>query len=210
MVVLFFDMSLVLSLNANQYHLEYKYMDILLTSSVSWSSAHSKLVSQAQKALFAIYTYQVPIGYFSVVDSFKMFDTMVKSILSYASQIWGYEYVNTIESVHNKFCINILYVRRTTNTCMVLGDCGRLPLCTTYSINCARYWCNLLTMPSHRHPKQRSLLYKYGLSFVWISQNVDDVSAFTRMFKQKVVNFCTLDKQAAIETSSGCYHYKYL
>jgi len=68
MVVLFFDISLVLSLNANQYHLEYKYMDILLTSSVSWSSAHSKLVSQAQKALFAIYTYQGPFGYFSVAD----------------------------------------------------------------------------------------------------------------------------------------------
>lgn len=73
------------------------------------------------------------------------------AILCYASQIWGYEYLDTIETIYNKFCKSILYV---CNTCMVLGECGRLPLCTTYYINCIRYWCNLLTMPSHRHPKQ--------------------------------------------------------
>ena len=48
---------------------EYKYMGILLTSSLSWSSAHSKLVSQAQRALFAIKAYQKPFGDFSAIDS---------------------------------------------------------------------------------------------------------------------------------------------
>ena len=80
---------------------------------------------------------------------------------------------------------------------MVLGECGRLPLCTTYYISCIRYWCKLLTMPSHRYPKQcyiilkslddagkncwatkiKSLLYKYGFGFIWISQDVGDVNA---------------------------------
>jgi len=86
------------------------------------------------------------------------FGSMVKPILYYASQIWGYAYmyVYTIKSVHNRFCkIFIMYnVRRTTDTCIVLGECGRLPLCTIYYINCIRYWCKLLTMPSHSFPKQ--------------------------------------------------------
>jgi len=30
---------------------------------------------------------------------------------------------------------------------------------------------------------------------------------FARMFKHRVVNYCTLDWQTAIETSSRCYHY---
>jgi len=127
-----------------------------------------------------------------------IFDLMVKPILCYASQIWGYEYVDTIESIHNKYCKSILHVRRTTNTCMVRGECGRLPLCTTYYINCIRYWCNLLAMPLHRHPKHcynmlkslddagrncsatkiKTLLYKYGFSFIWISQDVGDTNAF--------------------------------
>jgi len=110
---------------------------------------------------------------------------------------------------------------------MVRGECGRLPLCTSYYINCIRYWCNLLTMPLHRHLKQcynmlkslddagrncwatkiRTLLYKYGFSFIWISQDVGDTSAFIRMFKHRVVNYCTLDWQAALDTWSRCDHY---
>jgi len=31
--------------------------------------------------------------------------------------------------------------------------------------------------------KIRTLLYKYGFSFVWISQDVGDANAFIRMFK---------------------------
>jgi len=69
-------------------------MGILLTSSLSWSFAHSKLVSQAQRALYAIKAYQKPFGYISAIDSFKIFYSMVKPIICYASQIWGYEYVN--------------------------------------------------------------------------------------------------------------------
>jgi len=52
----------------------------------------------------------------------------------------------------------------------------------------------------------RSLLCKYGFSFVCISQGVGDVNAFIRMFKHRVVNYCTLDWQAAIGTSSRCDH----
>jgi hypothetical protein len=42
----------------------YKYMGLLLTPKLSWSSAHDKLASQAQKALFAIRNYQKPFGFF--------------------------------------------------------------------------------------------------------------------------------------------------
>jgi len=55
--------------------------------------------------------------------------------------------------------------------------------------------------------KIRTLLYKYGFSFIWISQDVGDTNAFIRMFKHRVVNCCTLDWQAALGTSSRCDHY---
>jgi len=56
---------------------EYKYTGVLLTSSLSLSSA--QLVSQAQRDVFAIKAYQRPFSYFSGVDSFKILYTMVKS-----------------------------------------------------------------------------------------------------------------------------------
>ena len=116
--------------------------------------------AQAQRAIFAVRNYQKPFGHFHAADVFKIFDTMIKPILCYGSQVWGYEYCSTIESVQNKFCRQFLHVRSTTNTCMVLGDCGRLPICVAYFTNCIRYWCKLLTMPSNRFPRQCYLMLK--------------------------------------------------
>jgi len=61
--------------------------------------------------------------------------------------------------------------------------------------------------PSENKTKIRTLLYKYGFSFIWISQDVGDINAFIRMFKHRVFNYCTLDWQAALDTSSRCDHY---
>jgi len=57
---------------------------------------------------------------------------------------------------------------------MVLGECGRLPLCTTYYINCIRYWCKLLTMPPQKHPKQCYNMLESLLDH--FSTNMDSVS----------------------------------
>jgi len=117
------------------------------------------LQAMMNRSVFQFYclftnAYQIRFGWFSIADSFKYFYSMVKPVLCYASQIWGYECVEPINL--DKFCKNILFERLTTcnNTCLVLGEYGRLPLCTTYYINCIQYWCNLLTMPSHRYLKQ--------------------------------------------------------
>ena len=102
-------------------------MGLLFTPKLSWNAAHDKLSSQAQKAIFSIYSYKTTFGNFPIKELFLLFDSMVKPILCYGSQIRGYEYVNTIETVQNKFCKRNLRVRKNTNTCIALGECGRLP-----------------------------------------------------------------------------------
>jgi len=48
---------------------------------------------------FAIKSYQKPLGYFSAIDSFKIFLFNGQTYTCcYASQIWGYEYVDRIGS----------------------------------------------------------------------------------------------------------------
>ena len=110
-------------------------MGILLTLSMLWPSAHFKLVSQTQ------------IPFFSVVDSLKIF---VMHFKFGAMSMWiRYNLLIII-------FVKVFNVRRTSHTCIVLDECCRLPMGTSYYnyINCIRYWCNLLNMPSHRHPKQ--------------------------------------------------------
>ena len=89
----------------------YKYMGLLFTPSLSWMSAQQKLVSQAQKAIFAIFKYQKPFGRFNIKQQFQLFDSMIKPILCYGSQIWGVKYSKDIESVQNTFCCKYLGVK---------------------------------------------------------------------------------------------------
>ena len=138
----------------------YKYMGLIFTPSLSWKLALDKLAAQAQKAIFSVNNFQRPFGYFQPFEMFKIFDSMIKPILCYGSQVLGYEYVHAIETVHTTFCKKFLQLNKNTNNCIVLGECGRHPLCVNYFTNCISYWCNLLQMPTHRYPRNCYLLLK--------------------------------------------------
>ena len=90
----------------------YKYMGVCFTPSLSWASTHTKLGIQAKKSILSIKQYQKSFGYFPIKEYFKLFDALVKPVLCYASQVWGYCYVDTIESVQNDFCKRYLCVKK--------------------------------------------------------------------------------------------------
>ena len=65
----------------------------------------------------------------------------------------GTEYSDIIESVHFNFCKYFLGVNNSVNNAVAIGECGRLPLCLTYFINCIKYRCKLLHMPNSSYPQ---------------------------------------------------------
>ena len=69
---------------------KYKYMGVHFTSTLSWSSTHKQLAIQALKAILTIKQYAKPFGYFPTNEYFKLFDSIIKPILCYSSQVWGY------------------------------------------------------------------------------------------------------------------------
>ena len=60
---------------------------------------------------------------------FKLFDSMVKPILCYGAEIWGYEFKNRIEQVHVRFCRKYCNLLRKTSKVFALGECGRISHC---------------------------------------------------------------------------------
>lgn len=178
-------------------------MGLLFTPKLSWSKAKRKLAGQAKKAIFCIRNYQRTFGYFKHDEIFRLFDSMVKPILCYASEVWGVEYSSVIESVHFEFCRYFLGVNSSVNNSVALGECGRLPLCVSYYTNSVKYWCKLLQMSNNRYPKNcykmlkaldemgrdnwvskiRVLLYSYGFGYVWVMQDVGDVRIFILQFR---------------------------
>ena len=161
-------------------------MGLIFTPTLSWTAAKTKLASKARKAIFSIKQYQKPFGYFSLAEMFQLFYSTVVPILTFGSEIWGFAHSDIIERSQIEFCRYILGLNSTTNTSMVLGECGRLPLCIHYFSKCVRYQCQILRMPHYRYPlncykmlkdidisgrrtwatEVKELLFIYGFGFV--------------------------------------------
>ena len=206
----------------------YKYMGILFTPKLAWTAAKQKLSCQARKAIYAIKNYERPFGNFLHKEMFKMFDSMVTPILTFGSEIWGFEYSSVIEQVQNQFCKEFIGVNSTVNNSMALGECGRLPLCTIYHVKCITYWCKLLSMPNNRYPKNcykmlksqddigrvnwatkvKELLFKYGFGFIWMSQEIGDIKWFISEFRQRITDCMSQCWHNDMINSTRCDLYK--
>jgi hypothetical protein len=58
----------------------------------------------------------------------ELFDALVKPILLYGSEVWGFQNMVNIERVHLKFMKRILAVNKSTTSSMVYGELGRMSL----------------------------------------------------------------------------------
>ena len=207
----------------------YKYMGLLYTPKLSWTKAKLKLAAQARKSVGAIKSFQSTYGYFQLEEYFKLFDSMVKPILLYASEIWGSQFADVIENVQVQYCKSFLGVGPTVNDCMALGECGRLPLCTEYYLKIIKYWCKLLQMAPNRYPRNcylmlkqhddigrvnwatsvKNLLYRYGFGYAWIYQDIGNVNLFLTIFKQRIIDCMLQNWSEKVNDSPRCDTYKH-
>ena len=205
----------------------YKYLGIVFTPKLSWSKAKHTLALQARKALGMFYKLCKKVGHLPHFLSFKIFDTMIKPILTYGSEIWGYEASEIVESVHVRFCKSLLMVSSSACTSAVLGECGRFPICIDYHVKCIKYWLRLLTMNHDRLPRAcynmlleldrsgrktwassvKHLLYMYGFGDVWENQGCGNVEQFIAVLKQRLVDICKQDWGNSINLSDKLVTY---
>ena len=207
----------------------YKYLGVYFTPKLIWSKTKEVLAHQASKAVQNIFQYQRQFGCFQPKDVFKLFDSIVRPILCYASEIWGYEYCKTIEKIHSKFCKRYIGLHQNTADFLAISECGRYPLAVTYFTHCVKYWVRLIQMPNHRYPKQcynmlrsfsdsgkinwaskvRSLLYRYGFGYVWEANTVGDGVNFVNVFRQRVKDCFVQQWHSDIENSPKALYYKH-
>ena len=81
-----------------------KYLGMYFTPKLLWTKTKNMLAKQAIEVNCSIFRYQRNFGSFDSKDLFKLFDTMVKPILCYGSEIRGFKYAKNIEKIQVKFC----------------------------------------------------------------------------------------------------------
>ena len=86
-------------------------------------------------------------------------------ILTYGSEIWGYENTKQLEKLPLQVCRNILSVRTTTPNFLTYGELGRIPIDILYiKLRIVNFWNRLIS----NKKKLSCILYKimFNLSII--------------------------------------------
>lgn len=150
----------------------YTYLGLIFNYTGTFCKGRDKLVEQSQKALYALYqkinNFPIPIDL-----QLKLFDALIVPILTYSSEIWGFEKLETVEKIHLQFCKKILGVRSTTPSFMVYGELGRFSLDVHIKMKMVCFWYKLASNENKLSGKMyRLLLNMYNAgnrSFRWIN-----------------------------------------
>lgn len=76
-------------------------------------STQKHCAAQGNKAMFSIPRKMKDLN-FNVEIQLNVFETYVKSVLSYGAEIWGFHKGQGVEKVHINFCKRVLGVRKNT------------------------------------------------------------------------------------------------
>ena len=102
----------------------------------------------------------------------KLFDHTVLPILTYGSEIFGFENIDIIEKVHNTFLRKITNSRKSTPMYILYGELGRYPISVVIYGRMIAYWNKLLLSKDKKISVQ---IYKFMTSqnnseFKWIQK----------------------------------------
>ncbi|MEW8548382.1 MAG: reverse transcriptase family protein, partial [Candidatus Thiodiazotropha sp.] len=147
----------------------YKYLGVMLFKSGSFLNAKKHIVEQARKAMYLLFmrinNLDLPLDL-----QLKLFDNTVVPILTYASEIWGFENVEIIERVHTEFLRKITYSKKSTPKYILYAELGRHPLELQIKQKMINYWTRLVTGKTSKL-SYKLYLYMFNSSyqFKWLN-----------------------------------------
>ena len=203
------------------------YLGIVFTYTGIFTNAQKTVASQARKSMFTLIKY---VGIFvSIKPSvcMELFDKLVKPVLMYSSEVWGFHVAKDIENLHTQFCKRVLRVKQSTPNDIVMAETRRVSMCTWRHLAILKYWVKMLSMDYIRNVykmycviksdsedgKQnwvtsiRSLLYHCGLGHVWVAQSVGNEKVFISMLKQRLFDIYGQNVNSRLSNMSRGQYY---
>ena len=128
---------------------EFKYLGIQFHSSQAFCKAAAARAVSGKRAVHATRRRCIELGLLSPALHIRMFNTMALPVLSYGAEIWsphlvaaGQECDNT--RVQMSFLRQMLGVRQSTSSLVVLAETGHRPLAVHWTLQLARFWNSIL------------------------------------------------------------------
>ena len=177
----------------------YCYLGFTLTKSGSFHAAKEGLARKGAKAFFGINQCTKNI---SARTTLKLFDSIIKPIILYCSEIWGLsELSNThcnplfkmltrqdtpYEKLQTRVCKQTLGLNRNSCNIPSKTELGRIPLGNSIISNIIKFWIHVM------HSNENSLLYK---TYIFQNTNVSSNSYSLWSKIQIIAKHCKLNKE---------------
>lgn len=159
----------------------------------------------------------------------KLFDTMILPIVTYGSEVWGFENVKIIEKLHVQFCKKIMRLRNSTPNYMVYGELGRYPIEIEINVKMVCFWNKLISSQDklsyclyqlmfnmHKNNSYtfpwlesiRDVFNKTGLGYIWNSQDVVPNDWLKSIVKQSLCDQFVQSWSSSLQNSSKGQFYR--
>ena len=105
----------------------FNYLGIIFSKTGNFNLTKKRLVDKAIVSMYEV----LKLGRkhsLSIKCLLSLFDKMVKPILLYGCEIWGFGNNDVLEKVHLKFCKMILNLKTSTPNYMIYGELCRYPV----------------------------------------------------------------------------------
>ena len=129
---------------------EYRYLGLHLTEHLDLNHTVKCVAQAASRSLGLVIAKFKAYGGLHHSCFTKLYDTLVDSVISYGSAIWGYKSYSAVNAVQNRACRFYLGVGKYTPNCAVQGDMGwRFPEQRQW-LQVSRLWCRMSNMNRDR------------------------------------------------------------
>ena len=208
---------------------EYTYLGVTFSFNGKFGKARKRLHDLASKALYGLISkcrkLDLPLDI-----CMELFDRMITPILTYGSEVWGYEDYSLLERLHLKFIKTMLKISKFTPSVMVYGEVGKFPIECVIKSKMVMFWNGLLDNSSNKwsqvlynivleHDKKgylqsewcshiRKILNDCGLSYLWQQQNHVNKEWLKKTIKIRLEDQYKQQWLTACDENPKCSNYR--
>ena len=208
----------------------YTYLGVPLNYNAKYNVTQRELYNKANRAMFGLIAkcrqLKLPIDV-----QIKLFDSVVKPVMTYGSEIWGFKDIGLADKLQLRFLKIILGLKINTPTLMVRGESGCLPISCDIRCTILNFWFNIV---NNDNDKILNTMYKcmykmsiadgydsewltfvkdslnsFGLGYIYDTQaaNVNH-NWFKNIVKSRVEDAYRQSWHSSVQESEECVNYR--
>ena len=213
---------------------DYKYLGTVFNYNNKFAVARSAQAKLANKAMFGLLRKSRKLD-LPLDIQLDLFDKCIIPILLFGCEVWAHEAIDECERVQLRFFKILLSLRKTTATCMVLGELGKFPLYLEAKCRMLTYWFKLSTADCDGPQKisvvmlrlcrnmydstdykmswlkgVHSLLNDLGLTYIWLNprENNYSIEYFKSIVKERLRDQFLQRWREELNTNALCLNYR--